>query len=206
MVITFPCSICVKAIGDKEVSIYCDKCNLLAYIECNNLNYIDYKHLGRTCDLWFCIKCNSQLFLFGTFINKELMKHILNCSKMENDNENEFNNLVLKPPLTLSSLFNQFNNTAQTHDCKDLIENVVRYKYHDLEEVQSMKIPKSCFSLFQINTCSLSKNFEGLEYLIKSTNINIDIIAISETRVHKDTNIVRNIKSPNFSFEFTPTE
>ena len=134
------------------------------------------------------------------------MKYILNSNKMENDNENEFNNLILKPPLTLSSLFNQFNNTAQTHDCKDLIENVVRYKYHDLEEVQSMKIPKSCFSLFQINTCSLSKNFEGLEYLIKSTNINIDIIAISETRVHKDTNIVRNIKSLNFSFEFTPTE
>ena len=96
---------------------------------------------------------------------------------MENDNENEFNDLVLKPPLTLSSLFNQFNNTPQTHDCKDLIDNVIRYKYHDLEEVQSIKIP-SCFSLFQINTCYLNKNFEGLEYLIKSTNINIDIIAI----------------------------
>ena len=125
---------------------------------------------------------------------------------MENDNEKEFNHLVLKPPLILSSLFNQFNNTPQTHDCKDMIDNVIRYKYHALEEVQSMKIPKSCFSLFQINTCYLNKNFEGLECLIKSTNINIDIIAISETRVLKETNIVKNIKTPNFSFEFATTE
>ena len=71
-----------------------------------------------------------------------------------------------------------------------------------------MKIPNksSCLSLFHINTCSLNKNFEDLEYLTKSTNINFDIIAISETRILKDTNIVKNINIPNFSFEFTSTE
>ena len=45
-----------------------------------------------------------------------------------------------------------------------------------------------------------------MEYLIKSTNINFDIIAISKTRVLKDTNIGKNINILNFSFEFTPTE
>ena len=38
---------------------------------------------------------------------------------MKNENENEFNNLVL---------FHPFNNTPQTHNHKDA-ENVVRYKY-----------------------------------------------------------------------------
>ena len=47
---------------------------------------------------------------------------------------------------------------------------------------------------------------EGLEYFIKSTNISFDIIAISETRILKDTNIAENINTPNFCFEFTPTE
>ena len=42
--------------------------------------------------------------------------------------------------------------------------------------------------------------------MIKSTNINFDIIAISETRILKDTNIVKNINIPNFSFEFTLTK
>ena len=71
-----------------------------------------------------------------------------------------------------------------------------------------MKIPnkKNYLSLFHINTCSLSRNFEDLEYLLKTINTNFDIIAISETRILKNTNIVKNINIPNFSYEFTPTE
>ena len=53
MVITFLCSMCVKAIGDKEDSIYCDKCNLWVHIKCNNLNYTDYKCLSGNGDPWF---------------------------------------------------------------------------------------------------------------------------------------------------------
>ena len=98
---------------------------------------------------------------------------------MKNHNKIKFSNLVLKPPPSLSSLFNQFNSIPQTYDHKDP-ENVVWCKYHDLGEVQSMKIPNknSCLSLFHINTCSLNKNFEHLGYLIKSTDIIFDIKAI----------------------------
>ena len=34
-------------------------------------------------------------------------------------------------------------------------------------------------SLFHLNTCSLNKNFDDLEYLIKTTNQASDIIAVS---------------------------
>ena len=44
---------------------------------------------------------------------------------------------------------------------------------------------KSSLSLFHLNTCSLSKTFEDLEYLLDSTNLNFDVIAISETRITK---------------------
>ena len=94
VVITFPFSICVKAIGDEEGSIYCDKCNLWVHIKCNNLNYIDYKYLSGNCDHWFCLKCNSQLFPFGTLGNKKFMQHILHSSNMKNENEIEYNILV----------------------------------------------------------------------------------------------------------------
>ena len=66
------------------------------------------------------------------------MQHIIS-SNIKNENENELNNLVLKPPTSLSSLFNQFNNIPHTHDQKDP-ENGIRCKYYDLEEIQSMKI------------------------------------------------------------------
>ena len=71
-----------------------------------------------------------------------------------------------------------------------------------------MKIPnkKNSLPLFHINACSLSKNFDDLEYLLKTTNTNFDIIASSETSILKNTKNVKNINIPNFSYEFTPTE
>ena len=77
-----------------------------------------------------------------------------------------------------------------------------------LQSRRKLKIPnkKSSLSLFHVNTCSLSKNFEDLGYLLKTTNTIFDIIAISETRIRKNTNILKNINIPNFSYEFTPTE
>ena len=45
--------------------------------------------------------------------------------------------------------------------------------------------PLNKLSFFHLNTCSVSKNFEDLEYFLDSTNFNFDIIAISETRITK---------------------
>ena len=67
------------------------------------------------------------------------MQHIIS-SNIKNESENELNNLVLKPPTSLSSLFNQFNKIPHTHDQKDP-ENRIRFKYYDLEKIQPMKIP-----------------------------------------------------------------
>ena len=54
-----------------------------------------------------------------------------------------------------------------------------------------MKVPnkKNSLSLFHINACSLSKKFDDLEHLLKTSNTNFNIIAISETRVLKNTKI-----------------
>ena len=176
------------------------------HIKCINLNVLDYQYLHGNDDPWFCLKCNTELFPFRTLNNKTLNQYI-NSSNTLNKHIDQDNssNLVLKPPPNLNSLFNQFNNSSQIHDFKDR-DNVANCKYYNLEEVQTMKIPnkKNSLSLFHINACSLSKNFDDLEYLLKTTNTNFNIIAISETRILKNTKIVKNI--PNFSYEFTPTE
>ena len=61
-------------------------------------------------------------------------------------------------------------------------------------------------SLFHINSCSLSKNIEDLEYLLNSTSINFDVIAISETRIVKFKTPVNSLNLMNYSDEFCPTE
>ena len=61
--------------------------------------------------------------------------------------------------------------------------------------------------MFHINTaCSLSKNIDDLEYLLKITNMNFDIIGISETTIRKNINKISNINLYKYFFEFTPTE
>ena len=137
------------------------------------------------------------------------------CTKTIDDNDNSINcdkcslwlqttNIIMEI-MTLGFVFNlllnQFNNSSQIHDFKDL-EDVVSCKYYP----NKMPNKKNYLSLFHINACSLSKNFDDLEYLLKTTNANFDIIAISETRILKNTKIVKNINIPNFSYEFTPTE
>ena len=61
--------------------------------------------------------------------------------------------------------------------------------------------------MFHINTaCFLSKNIDDLEYLLKTTKKNFDIIGISETRIRKNISKIFNINLYNYFFEFTPTE
>ena len=67
-----------------------------------------------------------------------------------------------------------------------------------------MKIKPNSLSL--LHSCYLNKNFEDLEYLLKATSKNFDVIAISESRILRDTNLSKNINICNYSVEFTPTE
>ena len=53
---------------------------------------------------------------------------------------------------------------------------------------------------------SLNKDFDNLEYLIKTTNQTYDVIAISESRIKSNMDITTNINLPNYSIEYTPTE
>ena len=123
------------------------------------------------------------------------------------DNFNSTSTLVLKQPANLSQLFNQFNNTNENHINKDP-DNAVKCRYYDIEEIQTLKIPNKSKSLsaFHIDACSLSKNFDDLEHLLKTTNMNFHIIPISETRITKNINKITNININNCAYEFTPTE
>ena len=61
-------------------------------------------------------------------------------------------------------------------------------------------------ALFHINACSLNKNFDDLDQLLNWTNKVFDIIAVTETRIIKQTSFTTNINQRNYAIEFTPTE
>ena len=80
--------------------------------------------------------------------------------------------------------------------------------YYDIDQLQTLEFHEKneSLSLFHINACSLSKNFDDLEHLLKCTNKVFDIVAVSETRITRNTSLTSNINLQNYSFEFTPTE
>ena len=80
--------------------------------------------------------------------------------------------------------------------------------YYDIDQIQTSKSPEKgkSLSLFHINACSLIKNFDDLEHLLKCKNKVFDIVAVGETRISKRTSLTYNINLQNYSFEFTPTE
>ena len=108
--------------------------------------------------------------------------------KYSNDNSM----LKLNPPPNLKLSFNQFNELTAGSIQKNP-ENFINCRNLDIDEIQKIKIESDLVSLFHINSCSLSKNFEDLECLLKATNKTFDLIAISESRILKDRNVFKNI-------------
>ena len=129
-----------------------------------------------------------MLFPFGNLNNQKFLGFVNN-----NDNNNESKNsnssLILKLPRDLVLLFNQFNNAIAEN--KSYPANVIQRKYYDIDELQQMKIPnkEKFLPFFYINSWSLNKNFEELQNWLQSTNIQFDVIAITETQITKNISV-----------------
>ena len=65
--------------------------------------------------------------------------------------------VVWNPPQNLS-LFIQFNSLAdETNLQDDDVDQINNCKYYDVEQMQTLKIPKNSLKMFHINACSLNK-------------------------------------------------
>ena len=210
--ITFLCKLCNTSIKYTDIAAQCDLCQFWSHMKCNNLNHIDCRYLQGSNDPWFCISCCNEIFPFGTLANKNVLSMMMVNSSpttIKNNDVDATNTnstcLVLKPSANLSLEFNQFNNFP--HEQKTEPENVVNSNYYDIDQFQTLKFHEKhkSVSLFYINTCSLSKNIDDLQHLLKCTNNVFDIIAVSETRIARETALTSNINLQNYSFEFTPT-
>ena len=116
---------------------------------------------------------------------------------MSENVSNKKNSIHLRHPPNLALFYNQFKNTSPEQNVDR--ENVVNSRYFDIDEIQALK-------LHDKNECSLNKNFDDLEYLLKCTSKFFEIFVVSETRLSKKTSLTCNINLKNYSFESIPTE
>ena len=57
-----------------------------------------------------------------------------------------------------------------------------------------------------MNVCSLTKNFDHFNILLSELNVSFDILAITETKIKKESSTPINIWLSNYSIEHTQTE
>ena len=170
----FPCKICAKNVLDKDQAVQCDLCERWIHIKCNNLNYLYYKYLQNCDGSWYCIECCSTIFPFNSLSsNKNFLacctntdSNIIQWKDLENDPDSS---LLLKPSSNLELLVNQFNNA--TPENSNDPEKITSSKYYDIDEMHNLGTPhkNKPLSLFHINTYSLNKNFDDLQYLLSCT-------------------------------------
>ena len=79
-----------------------------------------------------------MFFQFRNLNNQKFLGFINNSNNIINESKNSNSYLILKPPPDLALLFNQFSNAIPENNSNP--ENVIQSKYHDIDELQQMKI------------------------------------------------------------------
>ena len=57
-----------------------------------------------------------------------------------------------------------------------------------------------------MNICSFTKNFDDFKILLSEINVSFDILAITESRIKKDSSSPIKFQLDNYSIEHTSTE
>ena len=86
--------------------------------------------------------------------------------------------------------------------------NLPNCKYRDTEYFKSLTkdFKRKALSFFHMNVCSLTKNFNDFNMLLSDLSVSFDILAITETRIKKDSSSPINLQLSNYSTEHNPIE
>ena len=193
------CKLCNKPVSDKS-SIKCNFCSQVSHYKCNYLTSVDSHLIKNFNENWQCLHCSRNMFPFVELHDYKF--NIATGNKIDYTANND--KLSFKTPPNLSELYNQFNNLSSNNEDSD---DLVNCKYYNIEEMSNLKdsINNNSLSLFHLNISSLNKHIDNLEHLLTTSNVNFDVIGISETRI-TDSSSASKLKLNDYSQEFCPTE
>ena len=104
----FPCKMCRLNVNKNTKAIQCDLCKYWVHIQCNHLNYIDYKYFQGSNDPWFCATCSSAMFPFAS-LNNNCFPSAISCDRfnknIEKLVETKDASLLLNPSPTFCTPF-----------------------------------------------------------------------------------------------------
>ena len=188
----YPCSICQKNVNSNQEAFHCDLCAHRVHNNCNGIpiNEINsnYDRLCNKC----IIKYRSEIFPFG-LENSDELANLLNCDSLL-----IYNNL---PSYQIISETAKYDSLSH-HNLDDNLVTNVNSQYCSVEQIKTLKNNKA-FKLFHSNLNGLEHKFQSLNAFITSSEIDFDIINISETSLRENENFIENINIDGYMQPFS---
>ena len=197
-----PCRICLKSVHRNHKAIQCDICDQWIHIKCNNLDNTNYNVLKNSTNPWFCATCTADAIPFQNLNNEQFFLNSKNISI----NSDTFSQLKLNTSENIQNLLNEFNNLTTNKTENDDDNPTINCQYYDIDTFCSSKLKSNkFFSILHINIASLSKHKEDLETLLKILNFEFSVLAITETRIIKNSIPNFKIDLDGYQIFHTPT-
>ena len=187
-----PCGICHKNILDHHKAVFCNNCKLWVHIRCNNTSNSEYNELQKEADdvPWFCLNCTIIILPFGQLDNDEL----------SNLHDFDFPSFVdSMPSFEITSSLTNLPNLGD-YDIDEHLPSNVNSSYYTLQDLSTLSTSDNDFSLFHMNTRSLSLHFDELISTIATLKINFDVIGLSETWNSIQNPIKTNVEIPGYKY------
>ena len=166
------CGICHKNILGNQKAVFCNNCNFYVHTKCNNISASEYKELENEPDdyCWLCKKCTHEMFPFGSLENDELSGLCDFDLPSLIDSAPSFeitSNLMALPHLS-------------EYDIDEHMPQNIDSRYFPLPELCSLQLGSKDFSILHTNIRSLSLHHDELVSLSSHSNLNPDVIGVSE--------------------------
>ena len=188
----FPCGICHKNIQANQKAIFCFNCNFYVHIKCDDISTAEYQELEKEPDevSWFCKKCTINMFPFGSLPNEELL----------GIGDFDLPSFIDSAPMfEITSNLMDLPNLSDFEIDEHMPQNIDSH-YFTLPELSSLQLSSSDFSILHINIRTLSLHYDELVSLSAHTNLNLDVIRVSEIWHSNDNPISSNVDIPGFTF------
>ena len=197
-----PCGICQKNVNQNQKYLECSSCKYWIHIKCNGSSIEEYHTImGNKTVLtdvqldWHCNKCKilklANIFPFGLVDNSDLF-HILNSDSLKS-----LDNL---PTYDIASKAHNIDSLNQ-HDIDiNCIDNI-NSRYYPAHEFTSINKSDS-FNILHSNLNGLENKFDEYHNFIASTQLNLDVLCISETSQKENNNFNLNVSIEGYKQPF----
>jgi hypothetical protein len=186
--ITNHCNICNKKIRRQEKTVKCTLCFHYTHNNCLPTYTVnDILYASDISNLWTCPQCLTHIFPFSIIENNSSIIEAC-CNPINSTLDlDSLNNLVYDPFDTTDNDGEGFFNDIDPDqnflaEFRGTVTKQCKYYYSSklLEEI-AIKLPKSEIALIHLNIRSSPKNLITLIPTLHASNINFNIIALSET-------------------------